>query len=78
MSAKYKAKIGEYKQKINEYRDQMSNYEREFYEIKKKSDADRIISEKNTEILQLKLQEQKENYEHKLFLLEDDHQRKIV
>lgn len=75
---KYKEKIRQYKNKLMEYREKFSNTEREHFEFKKKFNEDRIISEKNAEILQLKAQEQRESLEHKMFLMEDEYQRKIV
>lgn len=47
-------------------------------ELNKKLDEDRILHEKNMEIMQLKMNEQKESYEHKIVLLEEDHHKRTV
>lgn len=47
-------------------------------ELNKKMDEDRIINEKNLEIIQIRLHEQKEAYENKFLLQEEENHRKIV
>ena len=78
MQNKYKEKVEKYKKKILDCKNKIADREKEIHEITRRSDEERIVQEKNLEILQLKLQEQRESYENRILLTEEDNHNKMV
>lgn len=73
-----KEKIEFLKKKATEYKSRVVDKEKEMNELNRKHDEEKVISEKNMEIMNMKLSEQKESFEHKIMVLEEDNHRKIV
>jgi hypothetical protein len=78
LQRKYKEKIEQYKKKLSEYKDRLDQKEQALQDFNRKNEEDRIINEKNIEILQLRMQEQRETYEHKIILIEEEYHKKMV
>ena len=78
MQNKYKEKVEKYKKKILDCKNKIADREKEIHEITRRSDEERIVQEKNLEILQLKLQEQRESYENRILITEEDNHNKMV
>ena len=58
-----------------EYKTKLNDKEKD---IGRKVDEERMILEKNMEVLQLKMAELKENYENQFLLVEEDNHKKWV
>lgn len=78
MQRKYKEKVEKYKKKILDCKNKIADREKDLHELTRRSDEDRIIQEKNLEIMQLKLQEQGENSENRILHMEEEHYNRLV
>ena len=78
LQAKYKEKVEKYKAKIVDLKARIADKEKDIREVTRTADEDRIIQEKNIEILQLKLQEQKEHFENRLLHQEEENHSRMV
>jgi len=78
LQARYKEKIEKYKAKIVDLKGRIADKEKDIREVTRTADEDRIIQEKNIEILQLKLQEQKEHFENRLLHQEEENHSRMV
>ena len=78
LQAKYKEKIEKYKSKILDLKGRIADKEKDIREVTRTADEDRIVQEKNIEILQLKLQEQKEHFENRLLHQEEENHSRMV
>lgn len=67
-----------YKKKIIECKNRLNDKDKEIREIARKNGEDHIVQEKNIEIMNLRLQEQKESYENRILQMEEESHQKLV
>jgi len=70
--------VEKYKKKIIECKNRLNDKDKEIREIARKNGEDHIVQEKNIEIMNLRLQEQKESYENRILQMEEESHQKLV
>ena len=78
MLKRYKEKMEKYKKKIIEYKDQVASRFKEIRDFAKKNEDDRNAHDKSMHVLQNKLQEQKEQSDHRVVQIQEENHKKMV